>query len=116
MDYPLHKRRYSLTSLVFFQGEDRDFASKIWESSKLYGETNIRDLLDKCLITIAHNRIYIHGLIEKMCKKIVQEQHPKDPSKWSRLWNSDDIYCTFESEEVRINYLNSIAYLSSFGR
>ncbi|RVW60318.1 hypothetical protein VitviT2T_010318 [Vitis vinifera] len=34
-----------------------------------------------------------------MCKKIVQEQHPKDPSKWSRLWNPDDIYCTFESEE-----------------
>ncbi|CBI35614.3 unnamed protein product, partial [Vitis vinifera] len=34
-----------------------------------------------------------------MCKKIVREQHPKDPSKWSRLWNQDDIYCAFVSEK-----------------
>ena len=58
----------------------------------------------------------MHGLIKKMCRNIVREQHPKDHSKWSRLWNPNDIYCAFISEEVRINYLNSIAYLSSFGR
>eukprot|EP00261_Vitis_vinifera_P032275 XP_019073518.1 PREDICTED: TMV resistance protein N isoform X4 [Vitis vinifera] len=41
----------------------------------------------------------MHGLIEKMCKKIVREQHGKDTSKWSRLWNPDDIYYAFVSEE-----------------
>ncbi|KAL6340103.1 hypothetical protein AAG906_038938 [Vitis piasezkii] len=30
---------------------------------------------------------------------IVREQHPKDHSKWSRLWNPNDIYCAFISEE-----------------
>ncbi|CBI29415.3 unnamed protein product, partial [Vitis vinifera] len=100
----------------FFQGEDKDFASKIWDGYELYGEINIRVLSERCLITISNNRLHMHGLIEKMCKKIVREQHPKDTSKWSRLWNPDDIYCAFVSEEVRINYLNSIAYLSSFGR
>ncbi|RVW60296.1 Disease resistance-like protein DSC1 [Vitis vinifera] len=34
-----------------------------------------------------------------MCKKIVREQHGKDTSKWSRLWNPDDIYYAFVSEE-----------------
>ncbi|RVW25383.1 putative WRKY transcription factor 19 [Vitis vinifera] len=34
-----------------------------------------------------------------MCKKIVREQHAKDTSKWSRLWNPVDIYCAFVSEE-----------------
>ena len=100
----------------FFQGEDKDFASKIWDGYELYGEINIRVLSERCLIAISNNRLHMHGLIEKMCKKIVREQHPKDPSRWSRLWNWDDIYCAFVSEKVRINYLNSIVYLSSFGR
>ena len=100
----------------FFQGEDKDFASKIWDGCELYGEIDIGVLSDRCLITIFYNRIYMHGLIEKMCRKIVQGQHPKDLSRWSRLWNPNDIYCAFVSEKVRINYLNSIAYLSSFGR
>ncbi|RVW60149.1 TMV resistance protein N [Vitis vinifera] len=50
--------------IYYCQGEDRDFASKIWEQVE-----------------------------------IVREQHPKDPSKWSRLWNPDDIYRAFISEE-----------------
>ena len=78
----LTQKTVLLDIACFFQGEDSDFASKIWEGSKLYGETNIRVLLDKCLITIiAHNRIYMHGLIKKMCRNIVREQHPKDHSK-----------------------------------
>ncbi|RVW60158.1 TMV resistance protein N [Vitis vinifera] len=85
----------------FFQGEDKDFASKIWDGYELYGEINIGVLLEKCLITISNNRLHMHGLIEKMCKKIVREQHPKDPSKWSRLWNQDDIYCAFVSEKIK---------------
>ena len=92
----------------FFQGEDKDFASKIWDGYELYSEINIKFLTERCLITISNNRLHMHGLIEKMCKKIVQE-HPKDPSKWSRLWNPNDIRCKFESEEVRINNSNSIA-------
>ncbi|KAL6338161.1 hypothetical protein AAG906_012858 [Vitis piasezkii] len=36
-----------------------------------------------------------------MCKKIVREQYPKDHSKWSRLWNSEDIYCAFVSKEIK---------------
>ncbi|XP_034691609.1 disease resistance protein RUN1-like isoform X2 [Vitis riparia] len=80
-------------------GEDKDFASKIWDGYELYGEINIGVLLERCLITISKNRLHMHGLIEKMCKKIVQEQHDKKPSKWSRLWNPDDIYCAFVSGE-----------------
>ncbi|XP_059594082.1 disease resistance protein RUN1 isoform X2 [Vitis vinifera] len=83
----------------FFQGEDKDFASKIWDGYELYGEINIGVLLERCLITISYNRLRMHGLIEKMCKKIVREQHGKDTSKWSRLWNPDDIYYAFVSEE-----------------
>ncbi|XP_034691602.1 disease resistance protein RPV1-like [Vitis riparia] len=83
----------------FFQGEDKDFASKIWDGYELYGEINIRVLTEKCLITISNNKLHMHGLIEKMCKKIVREQHPNDPRKWSRLWTREDIYRAFVSEK-----------------
>ena len=101
--------------LAFFKGEDRDFVSKILDGCKLYGEINIRVLWERCLLTISHNRIYMHDLIQRMGWKIVQEQNPKEPSKWSRLWSPSDIYSAFISEKVRIK-LNSIAYFSSLGR
>ena len=99
----------------FFEGEDRDFVTKILDGCKLYGEINIRVLWERCLLTISHNRIYMHDLIQRMGWKIVQEQNPKEPSKWSRLWSPSDIYSAFISEKVRIK-LNSIAYFSSLGR
>ena len=99
----------------FFKGEDRDFASKILDGCGLYGERGIRVLQDRCLITISHNIICMHDLIQQMGWEIVCEQHHEDPNKWSRLWNVDDIHCAFESEKVRLK-LNLIAYLSSFGR
>ena len=99
----------------FFEGEDRDFVSKVLDDRNLFGEIDIRVLWERCLITISHNRIYMHGLIRRMGWKIVQEQNPKEPSKWSRLWSPRDIYSAFISEKVRIK-LNSIAYFSSLGR
>ena len=61
------------------------------------------------LITFSHNKIYMHDLIQQMGWAIIREQHPKDPSKWNRLWNLDDIYHAFMSKKVRIQ-LNLIIY------
>ena len=99
----------------FFEGENRDFVSKVLDDGNLFAEIDIRVLWERCLITISHNRINMHGLIRRMGWKIVQEQNPKEPSKWSRLWSPSDIYSAFISEKVRIK-LNSIAYFSSLGR
>lgn len=93
----------------FFEGDDSGFASKILDGCKLYGEINIRVLWERCLISISQNRIHMHDLIKKMGWKIVQEQYPEEPSKWSRLWGPNDIYSAFISEKVSIK-LNSIAY------
>ena len=93
----------------FFEGEDRDFVSKVLDGCNLYGERNIRVLWERCLISISQcNSIYMHDLIKRMGWKIVQEQYPEEPSKWSRIWSSNDIYSAFISEKVRIE-LNSIA-------
>ena len=89
----------------FFKGEARDFVSKILDDA----ESWIGVLKVKCLITFSHNKIYMHDLIQQMGWAIIREQHPKDPSKWSRLGNLDDIYHAFMSKKVRIQ-LNLIIY------
>ena len=69
----------------------------------MYGEINIRVLCDRCLITVTSNDIIcMHDLMRQMGQQIVREDYPKDPNRWSRLWNIDDIYHAFTSEEVRI--------------
>ncbi|KAL6313312.1 hypothetical protein AAG906_019422 [Vitis piasezkii] len=51
----------------------------------------IRVLSDKCLITLSHNIIRMHDLVQEMGREIVRHDHPKEPGKWSRLWDLEDI-------------------------
>ena len=99
----------------FFKGEDRNFVSKILDCCEMFAESGIGILEAKCLITVSHNKIYMHDLIQEMGWEVIRQQHPKDPNKWSRLWNPDDIYRAFISEEVRIQ-LNLIVYFFIFER
>ena len=97
------QQKIFLDIACFFEGENRDFASKLLDGCKLYGEINIRVLWDRCLITVtSDNRICMHDLIQQMGWQIFREDYPEDPNRWSRLWNIDDIYHAFISEEVRI--------------
>ena len=42
--------------------------------------------------------IQMHNLIQQMGR----EKYPEDPRKWSRLWDSNDIYDAFYGKKVRI--------------
>ncbi|KAJ9687323.1 hypothetical protein PVL29_015992 [Vitis rotundifolia] len=76
----------------FFKGEDRDFVSKILDACDFHAEIGIKNLNDKCLITLQYNRIHMHDLIQQMGLEIVREKFPDEPNKWSRLWDT----CDFE--------------------
>nr|AGC24025.1 TIR-NB-LRR type resistance protein RGA1 [Vitis rotundifolia] len=76
----------------FFKGEDRDFVSRILDGCDFHAERGIRNLNDLCLITLPHNQISMHDLIQQMGWEIVREKFPDEPNKWSRLWDP----CDFE--------------------
>ncbi|KAL6315302.1 hypothetical protein AAG906_000392 [Vitis piasezkii] len=84
----------------FFKGEREDFVSRILDGCNLHPIINIKDLCDRCLITILHNVIQMHDLIQEMGWAIVREECPGDPHKWSRLWDVDDIYNAFSRKEL----------------
>ena len=89
----------------FFKGEKRDFVLRILDTCAGIG---IQNLKDNCLITLPYNCMGMHDLIQQMCWKIVRENFPKEPDKWSRLWDPHDIERVLTTSEVRAKCINSL--------
>ncbi|KAJ9672866.1 hypothetical protein PVL29_026212 [Vitis rotundifolia] len=75
--------------------EKTAFVSKILDRCNLYATWNIKVLYDKYLITFSNNMRQMHDLIQQMGWTIVHKECPGEPSKWSRLWDPNDIYDAF---------------------
>ncbi|KAJ9707363.1 hypothetical protein PVL29_002389 [Vitis rotundifolia] len=71
----------------FFKGCDENDVTRRLDHAKCV----IRVLSDKCLITLSHNIIGMHDLVQEMGREIVRHDHHKEPGKWSRLWDLEDI-------------------------
>ncbi|XP_070663843.1 TMV resistance protein N-like isoform X3 [Malus domestica] len=77
----------------FFKGEDKDKVLQILKGSNLKVRQHCIDVLvENAIITIEHNRILMHDLLEQMGKHIVWEESPTEPDKRSRLWLPKDVY------------------------
>ncbi|KAL1324284.1 hypothetical protein AAHE18_13G078100 [Arachis hypogaea] len=55
-------------------------------------DIGLRILIDKSLITYKWDDIInMHDLLRDLGRSIVREKSPKEPRKWSRLWNQKDL-------------------------
>ncbi|KAJ9701112.1 hypothetical protein PVL29_006456 [Vitis rotundifolia] len=89
------QQKIFLDIACFFNGEDKDYVSKILDSCDLNAEIEIRVLHDKCLISLSRNKILMHDLIQEMGRNIIRSESPDDPTKWSRLWDPIDVCRAF---------------------
>lgn len=88
------KEKFSLTLLVFFKGDELEYAINIVEQAHGFDPGyGIEVLINKCLINIHENGVYIemHDLIQDMGREIVHQELPNEPGKRSRLWSLQDI-------------------------
>ena len=69
----------------FFNGEDKDFVTRILDACNFFAESGIRVLNDKCLISIIDNNIWMHDLLQHLGRDIVEQEFREDPGKLSRL-------------------------------
>ncbi|XP_020226179.1 TMV resistance protein N isoform X2 [Cajanus cajan] len=69
-------------------------------------EYGLRVLVDKSLITIEYGCIFMHNLLIDLGRCIVREKSPKEPRKWSRLWDYQDLHKVMsdnmESENLEV--------------
>ncbi|VVB12430.1 unnamed protein product [Arabis nemorensis] len=105
------QKRIFLDIACFFKSEKADFVSSILKSDHRDADvmTLIKDLEDKCLLTISYDRLEMHDLMHKMGKDIGYESI-KMVSKRSRFWNHEDVRKILEknkgTEYVRGIFLN----------
>ena len=85
----------------FFRGQNGNFVTRILDSCSLNATIGIKVLSDKCLVSFFHGTIRMHDLLQEMGKEIVRQKYPREPGKWSRLWEPDDVYRVLRSKVVR---------------
>lgn len=86
------ERELFLDIACFFKWQPKDFATRILYGCNFHPEVGMRVLSDKCLITLRGRFIWMHDLLQEMGWEIVRQTSPKEPGKWSRLWDPEDIY------------------------
>ncbi|XP_061368862.1 disease resistance protein RUN1-like isoform X2 [Gastrolobium bilobum] len=76
----------------FFDDQYERYVKEILDFRGFHPEIGIRVLQDKSLITHDHwGRIQMHDLLKELGRSIVREKSPKEPRKWSRLWDYKDL-------------------------
>ncbi|KAL4594405.1 hypothetical protein ACB092_12G018100 [Castanea dentata] len=64
---------------------------KILDNLGLYHKIGLRVLIDKSLVKLHENQLWMHDLLQELGRDIVRQECPKDPGKRSRLWLFEDI-------------------------
>ncbi|XP_058737045.1 disease resistance protein RUN1-like isoform X2 [Vicia villosa] len=84
----------------FFDGEREDYVKRILHACGLQPDIGIPVIAEKSYITIRNQEIHMHKMLQVLGKKIVREQHPDQPSLWSRLWLYSDFYDAMTTQPV----------------
>ncbi|KAK7262630.1 hypothetical protein RJT34_30205 [Clitoria ternatea] len=84
------------------------YLKKVLDFRGFHYDIGVGVLIDKSLLTRSeHGEILMHDLLRELGKSIVRENFPKEPRKWSRLWDYKDFY-NVVSENKGTEYLEAI--------
>ncbi|KAK8633489.1 hypothetical protein V6N13_014334 [Hibiscus sabdariffa] len=76
----------------FFNGEEKDFVTKVLNACEFFPDIGIDVLVKKSLVTVrGDNKLWMHDLLQEMGRKIVWEKSVDEPGKRCRLWDERDI-------------------------
>lgn len=85
------EKKIFLDIACFFNGWEEDCVTKLMESSGFYPQIGIRILVEKFLINISDNRVWMHDLLQEMGRQIVKRESHEEPGKRTRLWLCEDV-------------------------
>ncbi|KAI5412231.1 hypothetical protein KIW84_057048, partial [Lathyrus oleraceus] len=104
----------------FFKGEKEDYVTRILDACELHPLIGIQSLVERSLIAIRDEEIYMHDMLQELGKKIVRQQFPGEPGLWSRLWLYQDVYGVMTTQtgtnKVKAIILNKKGHNSEYRR
>ncbi|KAF3437650.1 hypothetical protein FNV43_RR20406 [Rhamnella rubrinervis] len=81
----------------FFNEYDKDNVVQVLDSCGFDSKYGISNLIGKSLLSIRHNELHMHDLLQDMGKKIVQKESPNEPGGQSRIWDPNDFFHVIEN-------------------
>ncbi|KAL5818219.1 hypothetical protein ACOSQ3_022116 [Xanthoceras sorbifolium] len=106
LDY--QEKEIFLSIACFFKEEYKDRVITILNSCGLFADIGIAVLVDRCLLTITHDMLLMHDLIQEMGRGIVLQESFNELGKRSRLWDPQDI-CDLFKKNIGTNVVESIS-------
>ncbi|KAI4310760.1 hypothetical protein MLD38_035711 [Melastoma candidum] len=91
-----HERAIFLDIACFFNGEDKNDVIKLLNRCNFYPDSGLEILVQKSLIRIEFNKIWMHDLLQEAGREIVRQESPANPGRRSRLWHPEDILQVFQ--------------------
>ncbi|KAI4310761.1 hypothetical protein MLD38_035712 [Melastoma candidum] len=86
-----HERAIFLDIACFFNGEDKNYVIKLLDRCNFYPDSGLEILVQKSLIRIELNKIWMHDLLQEAGREIVRQESPANPGRRSRLWHPEDV-------------------------
>ena len=86
---------------------------EILDCLDLYPKIGLRVLINKSLIKVRNNQLWMHDLLQEMGWDIVRQKCREEPGKRSRLWLCKDIDKVLTSNSVR-HYSNNLEHIGYY--
>nr|KYP67734.1 TMV resistance protein N [Cajanus cajan] len=97
----------------FFSSENRkgklspwywmEDVKKLLDYRGFYPDIGMKVLIEKSLISCKNRIIQMHDLLKELGRTIVREKSPKEPIKWTRLWDGKDLHNIMIKNKVAKN-------------
>ncbi|KAK3424545.1 hypothetical protein EUGRSUZ_F01319 [Eucalyptus grandis] len=65
----------------FFKGKEKPYVVEVLDNCDLYADIGIEILVNKSLIQIVGNKLWMHDLLQEMVWEIVRRESPKEPGE-----------------------------------
>jgi len=84
-------KKIFLDIACFLTGFKIDRITRILESRGFHAGIGIPVLIERSLISVSRDQVWMHNLLQIMGKEIVRCESPEEPGRRSRLWTYEDV-------------------------
>ncbi|KAL3568172.1 hypothetical protein D5086_030823, partial [Populus alba] len=85
------EKKIFLDIACFLMGFKIDRITRILESRGFHAGIGIPILIERSLISVSRDQVWMHNLLQIMGKEIVRCESPEEPGRRSRLWTFEDV-------------------------
>lgn len=105
------EKKIYLDIACFFLGESVDYVKQLLEGCGFFPNVGINALVEKCLVTISENRVWMHNLTQDVGREIVNKETVL-MERPNRLWEpgsikyllEDNVQSTTTSKRAEVRY------------